>query len=1138
MRLFIRKEPSFTKVRTEIVDYSFAMTGGTIAITPENWVRFNAEYGDDDRITIYNCIPGDIGRSITLSLTYIVNIAPENSHTFTIYHNDVEVGEITENNTDINFIKVNNDITIRYRTAVTHNPAEVDLTNIYINESKDNYYNTPELDILDSKKVSYNAQKKDFTEINATKSSYSNTIKLKFTPNNIEHFGYHTNLTDNNLIEFINGVKAFIATDNGNIYQEGKLTIKKIIKYNNNYVVEVVFTDDSIAFFSSLESTDKISLPDDKIVENTYNDKIDDLVYDDDYFEKNEKFWRYGFVINNYKLEDDDVKHEWTPNTGEMIIGYTSLKDNNTINIYENDLTSSPMTWGYSNYPQGAIPMVRYKELLKEVHDKYGFSMSGSILDDPRFYNLVLNTISTKNEEENEETKLIAWEGEITINHNIMQDHEQGTFLKPGWMSGETFISYQSDLSNINPLFNFVRRTNKQNIVPEYVINEDILADDMKEVAFGTETNNFDNAMQYVVEGINPKHDFYTKVKASVMVEWETIIASSNLDPIEFDLILSDNIYKDSTNGSLIMNPYSFYYSKTFDVHQKTTNPGTWSRGVFQHSFEMEKVHYDQLYTGSAYTIKANVRKHTGGLSPNGTNIKFNINIRFEKIYDGTKYKGAYLLSERKIDLTENDLVKDFITRFNLYPVVDVETNIIEYKTYNEYYFGLENNLISPIEHEFHIKNKMVAENKQVKYIYSGKHFRKSYNFISNTDIDNIDLTDYNVISPFGEYTFDTLFIGASEQEIELKIDTPFFSNQKCMTTFPYKDFKVGWLDNKIERDENGIRKENYSIVELIENPDDEFDVISKNNSLDGGKSDRFNNYAYDSALDDNFIGYMTNKGKKEIGDYDRVTRGNQNNIKVMSPFYQPFDEDLVNPSNDISINSANFGYREEDLVVHSLYDIYYSNQIEMLGNTKKHIIEVYLVLSELEISKIGLGTNIFYDGNNYIISKISNLIANVPSKFELIKINTNLRVSNALTISQSENTSNINYFYCDDYTYIHSDGLIEFVAPGGDTIVGMYTNMHVVGRKYKIRFDIRRGNFLPVRLSGYYRDGNKGDYVALDIDVLQSFETIEFEYIRTELPTGVEDKPFTRIFESLKIHAWNQTASFIIKNIEIIETI
>jgi len=1039
MKLFLEKKNQrfnpevYTK--TSDIDYTTSSDGFLIDVTVNG-------SNTPQIFTFENEIPCEIGEQCVISAK-IIPFSVFGSFEVKVFHDGSSIGDLNMTN-EISFEKQNETIEIRFESSGF---ASLKLSNLSLTKVG---YN--EVDVLSFEEVKLTKQVKDFGNISDVKAGFTNNIVIKNTQKNIDVIGYFSNISSNNINAIPYGIMAILTTDSGEIMEDGKIIIKEIKRIGNDIYLYLFFSTFDTSFFNYLD-TKELSLRH-QYIPNTQSSKYINIMKSLNDIESDEDYYLFSHVNNDFHFSFDDISN--FP-VCEGAFNYDIQHYNgNSISSYDTKTNSKvPFEGVVFGHLTEMIPVFRVKELIKDIHKKYGYDVEGEIFDDPKFFNLVITPVKKeyKLSEDNNIDELM-FSGSIDVDgHNNM------IFLTPT----------TTDVANYDVLSN-------NNWMGENYYIENYFMNDQYKKLYGHPTRIGNN------HGIQWKHNFDTKMKLKITISIDkSALGTSGI----FRIGISDTY---QVGYKTKMNPHSFFVIEDIVVKDDSTGIS-----IIEKEITVDKVRMIRQNDIHFYGIKVFIiGDELNGASANPITCNFSVSLSdLNKDKIAVNNNSYYIDDVWFLDTSELDFMKDLITKFNLIPIVDTINHKIIYKTFDEFY--LTNNDI-----DF---NDKIMRDKEIVYDFYSKDMKSKYIFRNNTQASNEDFDDR---PEYGEKTVNTNILNRGDYIIDNKIENMYFDLQGKEIYGKYdktKD-KLGGFPLKGNLDTN-LYDYDISLDDYTEIDSDRtiWNKEKMKTSVLGyvkefiGKDHYFNNlhkFGFPITDSNGFRHYSTYKdcgSKISPSTFDPDVT----NIRFVGPnnqinYYEKTNELLYNFSVYNTLNYDLFSDNYTNITQYAFFDLEMKN-FNLLNN---HTLTSYMILSESEYVILNMREKLIIDGNRYLIKKISNFSPKKPTKIELQSFGFNpgwrkIYESDEKFILESPQPVGMR------------DNMFQNVNFMGDFLIGVATNHHLVGKKYKVSFKIRTND--DSELVRVYKGGSTGTN-AMNLNInIPAYTTIpiEYEYIREE---------------------------------------
>lgn len=911
--------------------------------------------------------------------------------------------------------------------------------------------------ILNSDEVEINKQIKDFDNITDIKASYTNNIKLKYTPEIIENFGYFTEISTSEIYNSLNGIRSILTTDDAYFIAEGIINIQQIIKSRENYIIDIFFTSYISSFFHKL-SSENLNVPH-IWCENTLSDRQTNFQqksdsYNDDY--------NYTFVADNYLFYDNSLINNYDIHSGFFelsVIDWTS-------SIVDIGLTKTnktmPIHLGYSGMPALSQPAFKHKYILETLHKKYGYTVETEIFNDPKYYNLHIAP-SKNNDKDIVSVNDMKFEGTVVLDNNSgLTDTVWLTALN---LDTNYFGTTAATFSNEETFYDVIESTYN-----DY------------EKMYGDKVNKD-------FKGFISKKNMRLSGDAKLTFEFKKEeFASTNIR-----VIITDNVI-DLSNNYIQMNPYSTHIIKDFIVEAPT--------GTTTSTQTIEFEYNDILYLNDTdNNIARGFKVHiiTDGYQPTRVakfTTKATLEITNIEIYENGVLNNPYWMDdELSFNISEKTFIRDFITKFNLIPEIDYINKIVYYYEFDKFYE----------DGEFLDWSDKIDRNKDLLYLYGKNNNPDSYKFTNNSKKKSEKQKEYEELNDknYAELIVESIYDNTKIQNIQNLISNLFFdyedgrmyglynnSDDELYGGFPLYCAKTVFMKQEtfILYDKTALDEKRYRFDEKSNR---ENTIIGYINPIKG-KTQIINGHI------ENGVPFV-NSGLFAYGPIFRNdttgTHSSYNHITLEPKYLAPFN---VIDSSSFKSTSYNFNNFYNSLVYDdsinstiNLYDEYRKeiNNFTLPTNyNDNHLLECFVVLGLEEYSNLKLSETIKIDNRYYIIKKISNFLDNRPTKITLMSWR--YKPHGKRYIYNTDKIPAVIAFSND--IDLSVEGKIYFNNTTEQTI-GFFTNYHKTGSEYTVKFTwTSYGD--DVDFEAYSRNG-LNDFVTLH-DVSGS---VEYTYTRTQ---------------------------------------
>ena len=1022
--------------------------------------------------------------------------------------------------------------------------------------------NKVQLNIVNDSTLKINYSTVSIGNIGDVKRGYINNLMVSQDKTFIDNFNFvneqsefvFKNLFDGNEVSVIEG---------GNLFT-GKIVLKEVIFSKENdepYLNFIINTTESF-FFNSL-SAKPMDIPL-EYISNTTADKRVDVAKTADQHEADEDVFFYGYVDTN-KGHNGNINLNQTAHNGyfrydEILI--TEPSGVPVVNVFPAE--NKDMCWAQGNntYLQDLTPIYRVKELFKQLHTKYGLTATGDFLDDPMFYNLGINPIfdyeyqevnggdSTVNTKRN-----MFYEGiDVAVFHR-KQDNAQLAYVanhKIGTAPGYDVTPYLVN-NLITPKYEGIESehvTANSNFI--YTSPTGYYADNT--FIFGRriipcQTTDMVGYDKYYIEDVLGDFAGYRlkEVNFKVKIDFSRLISDSGRE-YQFRVTLSDHLVNlpsgTLSNKDMGGNPYSFAIVQDYELEmgKSLTDISMQEIEFTINNLLIPKITSEEQFR---YVIKANLVSNVAAeyLGEFLIDIDIDVNPSQDTSEMGTRVNvpNRVITSDMMhFDFSEQDFMKEIITRFNLVPHYDYKTKEIRYERFDNHFS------------ESVVLDDYLVENLSKKLITTTSKVKDNYIFVNNiiTNVEDIknDNKIVNIKNRDGaEYTLTQI------------LDT--FATSDNLTRYDAKgDIPVGELIDPIFKDSalhneysklpyDGMTIDTSMIHSSMDFSDFYAQIPFRKISPYLKDVDIHNGYntlteacnLYADKVTTCYLGYHTNievtprtygySGATQLmyGMADFGDGGiNTDNILLNEPSDTVDTLPIIILNNQCILNSSL--YRDTFIpentlcsqpytstewyvgnkVITNMYNASYDNQLHSINKDYREL-EMYLVMNKYPDEL--LDKVIIINSESYIIDKISNFKLNKPTKFNFARININGKGQKSLIFKSCD----VGYELGDDAPYHYISGTLFSISPNvtfADNNIGVFSasidlamgnNLHKFeeGKEYTIKMDIRGYNS-GCEFMGYYKNGSSNGYVIDSTVIGIGTETIEFTYTR-EAPPAVQ---------------------------------
>jgi len=1044
--------------------------------------------------TFSDLIPCEIGEQCIVKADYNIISGIGFTKHIQIYHNGVLQGDLVESS-QVSFTRVTNEIEIRF---VVDGSYIIDLYNLSLTK-----VGLSEIDLVENEDIRLTKQIKDFGNIGDVKAGFSNNITIQFSDKNNINVGFFSNISSENILKLINGIKAIITTDEGDILADGIVTIKNIERYNETFFCNLFFTSFDTSFFKKL-SEENVEVPH-IYINNTWQSKVDNMNRTMDTFELNNEKYVFGLVNNDNKYEYETAGNQFNLNMGVYIYEIQEI-DKSSLSSQKNIQNNSvPWSHGYSAVPSDLEPFIRLKYLMNEIHQKYGYTMEGTIFNDPKVYNLVTNPI------------LKEIEPAEIINEIKFSDYLE-------WTCG------------------YDRHTSKfLKVVTTDTTNYDVIHTNLGVDSYckfdvnDSDKNNYEDLYGNVLVGHTPwylngldwRKNFTTKdMKVRVKVK----INHNNGISGYFRLIIADGFY--NANGNYAqMNPYSWMITEDIYLNANSSNADYvyFEKDIVIKDFQGFKGDGD----GDAYFIRVNMVNDIVCTTANPIHVEVDATYSEIRPTENIEMGNSYYMDDKySLTYSEQDLMKDFINKFNLIPQVNTLENKVTYYTYDEFY---------SLDEELNWEKKILRD-KKIIYDYSMKDAKSTYYFQNNCKASNIDLEKYDLESKYGQYELKTLFTNKSTYKIENKIENIFFDTEpdklEPFGIYDKTDEGVGGFPLICSTD-TAIKDQTIYCGDGVDLEEDRvsYKRTKQTKSLIGyakkyrSKSQRINGYEMNAIP-------LTYKNRSpwyllKYNDWNVTDKPQSYYVRYLSPFNEISSGFFLDDNVDLTLNNSNQqpiynSLTFEDIpkfnISKNLYSEYESEMINIL-NTNTHSLEAFFMLSETEYRELTLREKIFLDGNRYIIKKIDSFRPKEPVKITLMTY----QFQQGIKQVHKADGYNTTIWTASSIPDI---GWYSWGESSSEYQIGLTTMNHKPGQRYRIKLTLKSTDGGWVK--GIYRNGSTSDLQS-ENDYIHPGAILNyyFEYDRTDTAIST---PTSYVSESFKFQGSSSSTRFTIYGIEVYE--
>jgi len=987
-----------------------------------------------------------------------------------------------------------------------------------------------QINTIDDNAIKVTKSVKHIKELFKTRSGYSDKIMIPVDSYNSMYYSNESN----NYNDVKNGtsgsIEAVIAYDDNSVVMQGTLIFKSTLIVDGRTMVECLFSEQTSDFFSKL-TKDKISLEEylNVTVSNSITDIQADFIASTDSYEDNERDFIYSTNLNGINGDGTSV---FTTNKGLFSdCSCTVGADIDSLSL-TSDTQNSNFIFdsGYSGHLLFAEPMLRIKPLFKKIHEKYGYAIDGAFIDNPAFYNLVLSTINPSkargkrsNNDEAEVYSFISNHGSVIATTPSLVRYCYGK----GYFSGDDPNHYRKVNHPACLLLND-NYNSLTNGVTAYTLSSAEETGIIRVTNFGLSNGGrlVDNYAGF--EAINPEAKNHTReqghhvffqipesTKGDMTVELSALIKdlgganNDNKDSItyEFDLVVYDVLYNHDLN-TIQDNPYSFYHNETVLMAEEGGGSGLLERTFTVSNFTLSKDDYygfvvivQENHSNKASAWNLSSTEFAGFSINTGVSLKVSIAKNNEFVVGN-----PFEMKDKALTVSEADVVKDIINKFNLYPIVDKKNKIIHYLSHDEFY------LDSVVGHDWSNKVDYISDivKESVPQGLAG-----DYKFLSKIN------GKAEMPVGFGELIKSTNNGNSTVTSVKDSIASNNYI--KIVDVDNEAQFTiVGASDVVTEEEEEVVRFMPFQLRTASTwavHHDALVDAVSHSY----GYSHCYLNRRWSSDTEGKTTTDYGSVKKSVIGyiNKSKVRYGNTGNIGWFDALEDNVSVNTLSPLNQLTAfplyypyNSYGYGY-DMDTQATSLFDLFYKRQFDNMIDPTSHSYEAVLKLDRVDITNFSLRDKITIDGNKYIIEEISNF-----EEDELTKVRLQSWIYGGTYRTVFEGTTFDKNFFAyaayGSYTNAVGIGFNEWQLrhPDNDRQMEfMFASAyHVAGATYRYTFDINiintcdEAEFNAVSYNGEvnnYATGVGGYYNGLvEQHLVEGDNTITVDVIRDNVAT------------------------------------